>query len=101
MLNARLVNAESSYFRRRNFANLFAFPVEFHDSKIPLNIRASFELTNRGRARRRNISRNINNLSGDFWRFCQLTNPQEFYAILYKIEKTARNGSKSGPKALT
>jgi hypothetical protein len=38
MVNAAKVNAESAYFRRRLFANLFAFPVEFHDSEIRLNI---------------------------------------------------------------
>jgi len=33
-----MVNAESSYFRRRIFANLFSFQVDFYVSKIPLNI---------------------------------------------------------------
>ena len=45
MLNADVVNAESSYFRRRIFANLLPFQVEFHDSKIRLNIFADRELT--------------------------------------------------------
>jgi hypothetical protein len=40
-----MVNADSRIFRRRIFANLFAFSVEFHDSKIRLNIRCDLMLT--------------------------------------------------------
>jgi hypothetical protein len=45
MVNPGMVNAESCVFRRRVFTNLFAFLVEFHDSKIRLNIFARAQLT--------------------------------------------------------
>jgi hypothetical protein len=47
LVNANMVNAGSRIFGRRIFANLFAIQVEFHDSKIPLNIFASRVLTRR------------------------------------------------------
>ena len=36
MVNPVVVNAGSRLFRRRIFTNLFAFSVEFYDSKIPV-----------------------------------------------------------------
>jgi hypothetical protein len=47
MLNAGMVNARTPNFRRRVFANLFAFWADFCDSKIRLNIFADRELTSR------------------------------------------------------
>jgi hypothetical protein len=47
MFNAGMVNARTSYFRRRVFANLFAFLADFCDSQIRLNIFADRELTSR------------------------------------------------------
>jgi hypothetical protein len=49
MVNAGTVKGESSVFRRRIFANLLPIQVEFCVCRIPLNIRASSGLTNRGR----------------------------------------------------
>ena len=49
MLNARLVNGGSSYFSPATFCESLPFFARFHDFKIRLNIRASFELTNLGR----------------------------------------------------
>ena len=45
MLNAGVVNGGGAYFRRRIFANLFAFLPRSHDSRIRLNIRADLKLT--------------------------------------------------------
>jgi hypothetical protein len=45
MVNADLVNAGRACFRRRIFANLFAFLAEFYDSRIRLNIFATAKLT--------------------------------------------------------
>jgi hypothetical protein len=44
------LTADRHIFYPPLFANLFAFLARFHDSRIRLNIRASFELTNRGLA---------------------------------------------------
>jgi len=45
VVNANIVNARVLYFRRRVFTNLFAFSVEFHVSRIRLNIREDLKLT--------------------------------------------------------
>jgi hypothetical protein len=57
MLNAGMVNARTSYFRRRVFANLFAFLADFCDSKIRLNIFADRELTSPAAIRQRIFQR--------------------------------------------
>ena len=44
MVNAAVVNAESHIFRPPLFANFLPFSVEFYNSKIRLNILASFEV---------------------------------------------------------
>ena len=45
MVNSGVVNARSSYFRRRLFVNLFAFWAGLHASRIRLNIIAKAKLT--------------------------------------------------------
>jgi hypothetical protein len=46
VVNARIVNAGSSYFRRRIFANILPFWAEFRDFRIRLNIPEDSGLTN-------------------------------------------------------
>ena len=58
------LTADRHIFRPPLFANFLPFLARFHDSKIRLNIRASFKLTNRGRRCRRQISITINDLPG-------------------------------------
>ena len=45
MVNANAVNAKRCVFRRRISADLSPFPVDFHVSRIPLNMREFLILT--------------------------------------------------------
>ncbi len=51
MVNGNAVNAERRVFRRRISTNFSPLPVDFHASRIPLNMRACLILTKKRRMR--------------------------------------------------